>query len=59
MFPGSIVAEHFRLGRTKYGYLVTHGLRNYFLDILYTEMQQSLFYSVSVDASLNKSRKVR
>ena len=38
MFPGSIVAEHFKLGRTKCGYLITHGLRNYFLDILYTEI---------------------
>ena len=47
MFPGSIVAEHFQLGRTKYGYLITHGLRNYFLDILYTEIQQLPFYSVS------------
>ena len=43
MFPGSIVAEHFKLGRTKCGYLITHDLRNYFLDILYTEMQQSPF----------------
>ena len=37
MFTGSIVAEHFKLGRTKCDYLITHGLRNYFLDILYTE----------------------
>ena len=55
MFPGSIVAEHFKLGRTKCGYLITHGLRNYFLDILYTEIQQSYFYSVSVDKGLNKN----
>ena len=27
MFPGSIVAEHFKLGRTKCDYLITHGLR--------------------------------
>ena len=55
MFPGSIVAEHFKLGRTKCGYLITHGLRNYFLDILYTEIQQSPFYSVSFGESLNKN----
>ena len=47
MFPGSIVSEHFKLGRTKCGYLITHSLRNYFLDVLYTEMQQSPLYSVS------------
>ena len=34
IFPGSIVAEHFKLGKTKCGYLITHGLRNYFLGIL-------------------------
>ena len=56
MFPGSIVAKHFKLGRTKCGYLITHGLRNYFLDIPYTEIQQSPFYSVSFDESLNKRR---
>ena len=55
MFPGNIVAEHFKLGRTKCGYLITHGLGNYFLDILYAEIQQSLFYSVSFDESLNKN----
>ena len=38
MFPGIIVAEHFKHGRTKCGYLITHDLRNYFLDILYTEI---------------------
>ena len=55
MFPGSIVEEHVKLGRTKCGYLIIHGLRNYFLDILYIEMQQSPFYSVSFDESLNKN----
>ena len=55
MFPGSIVAEHFKLGKTKCGYLITYGLRNYFLDILYTETQQSSFYSVSFDESLSKN----
>ena len=55
MFPGSIVAEHFKLGRTKCGYLVAHGLRNYFLDILYKEIQRSPFYSVSFYESLNKN----
>ena len=55
IFPGSIVAEHFKLGRTKCGYLITHGLRNYFLDILYTEIQQSPFYYVSFGESLNKN----
>ena len=55
MFPGSIVAEHFKLGRTKCGHLISHGLRNYFLDILYTEIQQSPFYFVSFDESLNKN----
>ena len=34
MFPGSIVAEHSKLGKTKCGYLITHGLRNCFLGIL-------------------------
>ena len=33
----------------------THGLGNYFLDILYTEIQQSPFYSVSFDESLNRN----
>ena len=55
LFGGSIVAEHFKLGRTKCGYLITHDLRNYFLDILYTEMQQSPFCSVSFDKCLNKN----
>ena len=55
VFPGCIVAEHFKLGRTKCGYLITHDLRNYFLDILYTEIQQSYSYSVSFDKSLNKN----
>ena len=55
MFPGSIVAEHFKLGRNKCGYLITHGLRIYFLDILYTEIQQSPFCSISFDESLNKN----
>ena len=54
MFPGSIVAEHFKLGRSKGGYLITHGLRNYFLNIIYTEIQQSPIYSVSFDENLNK-----
>ena len=35
--------------------LLTLGLRNYFLDILYTEIQQSSFYSVSFGKSLNKN----
>ena len=55
MFPGSIVAEHFKVGRTKCGCLITHGFRNYFLDILYTEIQQSPFYYVSFGESLNKN----
>ena len=54
-FPESIVAEHFKLGRTKCCCLLTLGLRNYFLDILYTEIQQSSFYSVSFGKSLNKN----
>ena len=55
MFPGSIVAEYFKLGKTKCGYLITHGLRNYSLDILYTEIHQLPFYSVSFDGSLSKN----
>ena len=55
MFPGSIVAGHFKLAKTKCGYLITHRLRKYFLAILYTEIQQSPFYSVYFDKSLNKN----
>ena len=55
MFPGSIVAEHFKLRKTECGYLITHGLRNYFLSILYIEIQQSPFCSVSFNESLNKN----
>ena len=35
--------------------MITHVLRNYFHDILYTEIQRSPFYSVSFDESLNKN----
>ena len=55
MFPRSIVAKHFKLGRTKCGYLITHGIRNYFLYILYTKVQESPFYSVTFDESLSKN----
>ena len=55
MFRGSVVAEHFKVRRTKCGCLSTHGFRNYFLDILYTEIQQSPFYYVSFGKRLNKN----
>ena len=56
MFPNSVEAENFKLGRTKCTYLINFGFAPYFSDMLFTSVQDSPYYALSFDESLNKSQ---
>ena len=56
MFPNSVEAENFKLGRTKCTYFVNFGFALYFSVMLFASVQDSPYYSLSFDESLNKSQ---
>ena len=56
MFPNSVEAENFKLGRTKCSYFVNFGFAPYFSDMLFASVQDSPYYALSFDESLNKSQ---
>ena len=56
MFPNSVEAENFKLGRTKCTYFVNFGFALYFSDMLFASVKESPYYALSFDGSLNKSQ---
>ena len=54
MFPDSAIAAEFTLSKTKCAYLVKYGIAPWLKDNLVKEVNQSPFYSVSYDESLNR-----
>ena len=55
MFPDSQIAQNLKLGRTKCGYYINHGIASCMLQLLCKEIELSPYYVVSFDESLNKS----
>ena len=55
MFPDSEIAQNLKLGRTKCGYYINHGIAPHFLQLLYEEINASPYYIISFDERLNKS----
>ena len=56
MFPNSVETEDFKLGRTKCSYFVNFGFALYYSDMLFASVQDSRYYALSFDESLNKSQ---
>ena len=54
MFPNSEIAKKMTLGRTKCGYIINHGIAPHLNELLLAEANQSPFYVLSFDESLNK-----
>lgn len=54
MFPDSEIASKMELGRTKVGYLITHGLAPFFMDELMKTLDGCDDIVVGFDESLNK-----
>ena len=52
MFKGNGVAQKFKLGRTKIGYVVNHGLGPYFKELMIESVKTSPVYCLSFDESL-------
>ena len=52
MFPE--IAKKMTLARTKGGYIINHGIAPHFNELLLVEANQSPFYVLSFDESLNK-----
>ena len=52
MFPNSVEAENFKLGRTKCTYFVNFWFSPYFSDMLFVSVQDSPYYALSFDESL-------
>ena len=52
MFPTSEIAKSYALGRSKFGYVV-YGIADYFRDELKSAINNSPYFSVSFDESLN------
>ena len=55
MFKDSPIARDFKLSKTKCSYVIKFGLAPYFQNVLVSEIQKSLYYSVSFDEALNRS----
>ena len=53
MFPNNATAEQFSLGRTKFTYVVNHGLSPYFKELLPDNVNLSDCFVISFDESLN------
>ena len=54
MFSDSEIAKKMTLGKTKCGYFITHGIAPYCEEVLLSEVNESPFYVISFDESLNK-----
>ena len=52
MFKGNEVAQKFKLGRTKIGYVVNYGLGPYFKELMIESVRNSPVYCFSFDESL-------
>ena len=55
MFPDSDIAKNFTLERTKFSYTLNHGIAAHFKDELITAINDSPYFSVSFDESLNEA----
>ena len=53
MFAGHEVVEHFSLGKTKSRYTILYGTAPEFKKMLFNDVNQSPFFSISFDESLN------
>ena len=53
MFPDSDIVAKFSLGKTKCRYMILFGLAPYFKNALIKDINNSLYYSLSFDKSLN------
>ena len=54
MLKGNEVAQKFRLGRTKIGYVVNYGLGPYFKELMIESVKKSPVYCLSFDESLSE-----
>lgn len=54
MFPDSEIANKFQMSKTKMGYYITFGIAPYFKSLLLSDIQNSPFFSVMFDESLNR-----
>ena len=53
IFPDSKVASQFRLGKTKYTYMILYEIAPYVTDVLNDAIQEVPIYSLSFDESYN------
>ena len=53
MFVDSEIAQNMKIGKTKCGYVLVHGIFPHFKDILMKSLQEAPFIVISFDESFN------